>query len=620
MCGIAGIFRTERPVTEPEVTRMTDAIRHRGPDGSGVKLFAKGAIGHRRLSIIDLETGKQPMTNEDETIWITFNGEIYNFQELYVQLKSAGHVFKTRSDTEVIVHGYEQWGTDILKKLRGMFAFSIVDTKKEIVFSARDHFGIKPFFYLKTDKCFAFASELQALKKVEGFTYEPDLKAVDEYLWLQYIPAPKTVFKNIYKLKPAHYVVYHFNGKLEEPKEYWNVDYNKKQIKTEKEWLHELDSVLKKSVEAHLVSDVPFGAFLSGGIDSTLVVSYMAKILKQPVKTFSIGFEEQDFNELEYSNLAAKTYKTDHYTEIVRPNALEILPTLVKHYGEPYGDSSAIPTYYVCQLARKHVTMVLSGDGGDECFAGYGSHLAWMQYDPRNYREGWKRKYYDQLQALFPSKFEKRDSLKRWFGHIQYLPIQDRSELWKEEYKENVNIEMPIFNELMREAKNYSMANKVQYLDMKTYMNYDILTKVDVASMVHSLESRTPLIDKDVWEFAASIPEEFNINTNNAEKKWQGKMLLKKLLGRDFKDDFIYRKKMGFGVPLSKWFAAQGELREVLQDYLLSSNSQILHYFDKKKIEKLIEQNFTGPLWLLLFLEEWLRNFKSENTTHETSH
>ncbi len=618
MCGIAGIFRTNNSVEETEIMEMALSIKHRGPDGYGIKLFDKGAIGHRRLSIIDLETGKQPMCNEDESIWITFNGEIYNYLELYNQLKSAGHQFKTKSDTEVIIHGYEEWGYDIVKKLRGMFSFALVDTKKEKIFCARDNFGIKPFYYLKTDTCFAFGSELQEFHQVKEFNAELDLKAIDEYLWLQYITAPKTVFKNVFKLKPAHYLVYHFNGKIEEPVEYWDVSFEKKKIKTEKEWLHELDAVLKKSVEAHLVSDVPFGAFLSGGIDSTLVVSYMSKTLKQPVKTFSIGFEEQEYNELEYSNLAAKKYNTEHHVEIVKPDALDILPKLVRHYGEPYGDSSAIPTYYVCELARKHVTMVLSGDGGDEAFAGYGSHSAWMQYDPINYRAGWKRKYYNQLHKIFPSNFPERADLKRWFQHIQYLPTESRSELWKNDYREeNLNKEVQIFNQLMARAEKYSMANKVQYLDMKTYMNYDILTKVDVASMIHSLEVRTPLIDKEVWEFAASIPEEFNINNKNSEKKWQGKLLLKKILSRDFDDNFIHRKKMGFGVPLSKWFAGKGELRVILEDYLLSSNSNILHYFKKEKIEKLLEENQTGPLWLLLFLEEWLRNFKSLKTKNK---
>jgi asparagine synthase (glutamine-hydrolysing) len=612
MCGIAGIFRTNGRVEEAEITEMALSIKHRGPDGYGQKLFEKGAIGHRRLSIIDLETGKQPMCNEDETIWITFNGEIYNYLELYEELKKAGHQFKSKSDTEVIIHGYEQWGYDIVKKLRGMFSFALVDTKKQKVFCARDNFGIKPFYYMKTDTCFAFGSELQEFKQVKEFTAEIDLKAVDEYLWLQYITAPKTVFKNVYKLKPAHYIVYHFNGKIEEPTEYWDVNYNKKQIKTEKEWIEELNNVLKKSVEAHLVSDVPFGAFLSGGIDSTLVVSYMAKILKQPVKTFSIGFDEADFSELEYSNLAAKKYKTDHYTEIVKPNALDILPTLVKHYGEPYGDSSAIPTYYVCKLAREHVTMVLSGDGGDECFAGYNSHVAWMENDPAHYRTGWKNKYFNELSMLFPSRFPQRDNVARWYGHIQYLPSESRSALWRDDSKENHTAEYKYFHDLRKHTAKYSLANKVQYWDLKMYMPYDILTKVDVASMIHSLEVRTPLIDKEVWEFAATIPQEFNIQKKNNGKNWEGKLLLKKILSKDFDDSFIHRPKMGFGVPISKWFAEKGELHDVLKDYLLSTDSCILHYFKREKIEELLKVNFTGALWLLLFLEEWLRNFKSQ--------
>jgi len=327
---------------------------------------------------------------------------------------------------------------------------------------------------------------------------------------------------------------------------------------------------------------------------------------------------------LEYSNLAAKKYNTEHHIEIVKPDALDILPKLVKHYGEPYGDSSAIPTYYVCELARKHVTMALSGDGGDEGFAGYGSYAGWMKNNPANFREGWKKNNYSTLSKLFPSRFPKMDELNRWYSHIQYLPVADRSQLWKNEYQSYLNTELEIFNQLHRHTKNYSLANKVQYWDMKTYMNFDILTKVDVASMIHSLEVRTPLIDKEVWEFAASIPEEFNINNKNSEKKWEGKLLLKKILSKDFDDNFIYRKKMGFGVPISKWFAAKGELRSVLEDYLTSSDSQILHYFEKEKVNSLIDQNFTGPLWLLLFLEEWMRNFKSTSTiqkqvTHETN-
>jgi len=611
MCGIAGIFRTDEPVAESELMEMTSCINHRGPDGYGIKLFGQGGIGHRRLSIIDLETGRQPMTNENQTVWITFNGEIYNFHELHDELQKCGHRFKTKSDTEVIIHGYEQWGYDVVKKLRGMFSFAIVDEQNRKVFAARDHFGIKPFYYFSSNRCFAFGSELQVFHHLKEFTGEIDLVAMDEYLWLQYIPAPKTIFKNIFKLKPAHYIVYNFDGQLEQSKRYWDVDYSNKKIRTEKEWLNELDAVLKKSVEAHLVSDVPFGAFLSGGIDSTLVVSYMSQILKQPVKTFSIGFDETDFNELDYSKKAADKYNTEHHTEIVKPDALAILPKLVKHYGEPYGDSSAIPTYYVSELARKHVTMVLSGDGGDECFAGYGSYMAWMKDSQTMNGTGWKKNYFNFMNKIFPSRYVKTDELNRWLKYIHYISAEDRARLWKKDYRINFDEELKLFLELRASSSHYTLANQVQYMDMQTYMPYDILTKVDVASMIHSLEVRTPLIDKDVWEFAAAIPEEFNIKFNAAEQKWQGKLLLKKLLTKDFDNDFINRKKMGFAVPLTKWFSEKGDLRTVLEDYLLSADSTILFYFEKEKIKQMLEQMNTGPLWLLLFLEEWLRNFKS---------
>lgn len=607
MCGIAGIARLNKPVETSEIQLMTDYIRHRGPDGWGYKEFKNGSIGHRRLSIIDLESGKQPMSNEDGTIWITFNGEIYNFKELEAELKAAGHTFKTNSDTEAIIHGYEQWGYDVLKRLRGMFSFAIVDEKKEKIFAARDHFGIKPFYYLKTDEVFAFGSELQEFKAVKEFKPDLSLEAIDEYLCLQYIPAPKTVFKNVFKLQAAHYIVYNFNGKLEQQTPYWDIDFSRKKIKTEKEWLAITDEILKKSVEAHLVSDVAFGAFLSGGIDSTLVVSYMSKILKQPVKTFSIGFDEDDFNELEYSKLAAAKYKTEHHTEIVKPDALGILPTLVNHYGEPFGDSSAIPTYYVCQLARKHVTMTLSGDGGDEGFAGYGSYLSWMKYQPENLHTGLKKQLYPYYKKLFPNKYPKKEMLQSWLGQIAYLPVEWRSRLWKNEYREVISQTPTGFEKLFDKAVDYTPANRVQYMDMKTYMNFDILTKVDVAAMIHSLEVRTPLIDKEVWEMAATIPEEFNINNKAGE--WRGKLLLKNILQKDFKEDFIHRRKQGFAVPLSKWFSNEGELRGLLEDKLLSEKSLLNTYFNHKTIREIIDNKLTGPLWLLLFLEEWMENF-----------
>lgn len=604
MCGIVGIFRTQSAVEESEISRMAEQIRHRGPDGQGIKLFPQGAIGHRRLSIIDISTGAQPMCNETGSVWITFNGEIYNYLELRDRLKALGHVFATNSDTEVIVHGYEEWGAGLLQQLRGMFAFAITDLEKQQVLVARDHFGIKPVYYYSDGKTFAFASELQAFNAVQNIRRTVDLTAIDEYLWFQYIPAPKTIWKEIRKLEPAHYFVYHFDGRVEEPKCFWSIDFSKKRNRTAAQWMEEAEQVIKDSVQAHLVSDVPFGAFLSGGIDSTLVVSYMSQLLNKPVKTFSIGFEESEFNELEYSELAAKKFGTQHYTELVRPDALGMLSLLTKHYGEPYGDSSAIPTYYVCKLAREHVTMSLSGDGGDEAFAGYGSYIMWMKYQAISYRSGWKKKLFPLAQSLWPSRYPATDTLARWMERIQYFSTAQRKTLWRPDVENGFQDSNEAFERLFRQTSALSLANKAQFMDMKTYMPYDILTKVDVASMINSLEVRTPLIDKNVWEFAATIPESFNISSNNGE--WNGKQILKNILRKQFPQNFIDRPKKGFAVPLSKWFAKGGSLHDMINDRLLSQQSHVLHYFDREKVAGLVSANQSGHLWLLLFLEEWL--------------
>ncbi len=609
MCGIAGYINLQGNAEFSSIESMTQAIAHRGPDGFGHQLFKTVAIGHRRLSIIDLEAGKQPMASADEKIWITFNGEIYNYQELKDELKQSGIVFKTNSDTEVIIYAYQKWGYDCLKKLRGMFAFGIVDLNKQEVFIARDHFGIKPLYIYKSNNTVAFASELQQFKSLPGFDKSINLQALDNYLWMQYIPAPLTIFNSVQKLKPAHYITLSFNGNLSQQIEYWDLSFEKKQIKTQSEWLEATSYAIKESVDAHLVSDVPFGAFLSGGIDSTLIVKYMSEVLPQPVKTFSIGFEEQEFNELKYADSAAKKYNTNHYTEIVKPDALGLLPKLVKHYGEPFGDSSAIPTYYVCELARKHVTMTLSGDGGDEVFAGYDSYVNWMQYMPINYREGFRKTIYPYLEKIMPARYPRKDTLNNWLHHIEYLNKDWRAQLWNEDYKAAIVQSPNGFEELYEKTKRLSLANKVQYMDMKNYMSFDILTKVDIASMAHSLEVRTPFIDKKVWEFAATIPEEFNIN--NKSGRWNGKLLLKELLEKDFSKDFVYRKKQGFAIPLGKWFTNEGELKNILHEKLLSSDSNLNIYFNNKSIEHLLNSSNIGGMWLLLFLEEWLHQFNT---------
>ncbi len=612
MCGITGIIRTNRPVTKQEISAMTDAIAHRGPDGEGFWLNENVAIGHRRLSIIDLNSGSQPMCNEDGKVWITFNGEIYNFVELKSELEKLGHQFKTKSDTEVIIHGWEQWGRGCVTKLRGMFSFGIVDLNKRIVFLARDYFGIKPLVYYRDENCFAFSSEILALRKIENATYEINLQALDQYLQLQYIPAPFTIFRNIYKLPPAHSMEIGFDGKVSNPECYWTFQFKPYRWKSEKSWLEELEYTLKDSVKNHLISDVAFGAFLSGGVDSSAVVAYMAQILEKPVKTFSIGFKDAEFDETPYAKIASNIWKTEHHVEIVEPNGIEILPDLVKHYGEPYGDSSAIPTYYVSQLARKHVTMVLSGDGGDELFGGYESHLWWRKYHdtPIAWRPKWKDTLYPYAHKYFPTRFPKPHkpvpSLNYWLRMINYFSPEERARLWRPEYHSLLQHSLDIFEDEFKTASAFSTTQMVQYMDLKTYLPFDILTKVDIASMIHSLEVRPPFVDKNVVEFAMSIPENLNVK-KMGEEDWKGKLLLRKLMSKYYSHDYLFRRKMGFSIPYNKWLGLKGDWSGEISDRLLNKNAQLYNYFTPQTIKDTIANERYGPIWLLLFLDEWFK-------------
>lgn len=613
MCGISGIIRFNKPVERAEIEQMSSVIAHRGPDGEGIWLDGQVALGHRRLSIIDLETGRQPMCNEDQTVWISYNGEIYNFLELRDLLEKRGHKFRSHSDTEVIIHAYEEWGESCVEFFRGMFAFGIVDQNKRRIFLARDHLGIKPLVYYQSDNCFAFASEIQALRQIDGICLDLDVQALDQYLFLQYIPAPLSIFKQIRKLPPAHRMSVTFDGKISTPEEYWRLEFRPNYNKSESQWIEELEMVLRDSVKAHLVSDVPFGAFLSGGVDSSAVVAFMTQILNKPVKTFSIGFEEDEYSELSYAEIAAKRWGTEHHVEIVKPDALSILPDLVCHYGEPFGDSSAIPTYYVCKMARKHVPMVLSGDGGDEAFAGYNSYFAWL-----NSIEGkgsYNRSLVGKLlypieRRLFPTRFSPPPkygvSLDNWLSIINYMPKELRQRLWRPEYMDVTNCPLGPFEREYARTEGFSNVHKVQYMDLKTYLPFDIMTKVDIASMIHGLEVRTPIVDRKVMEFAATLPESFNVG-KGANGEWQGKLLLKKLMGKYYPQNFPHRNKMGFAVPLRKWFAKNGALHDELNERLRGPNSVIREYFEPKIVQHLIKINSTGPLWLLLFLDEWLK-------------
>ena len=608
MCGIAGIIKKSSSIQSFEIEKITDAIKHRGPDGAGVFISDNIGIGHRRLSIIDLEGGKQPLSNMDESLWITFNGEIYNYLELKNELLQKGHTFKTSSDTEVVIHAYEEWRENCVNKLRGMFAFGIIDLRKNELFLARDHFGIKPLLYAYSNEVFCFSSEIQALKKVEGLDWSINISALDQYLQFQYIPAPNTIFKNAYKLPPAHWMRINGEGKILEIKKYWQLEFKKSIVKNENEWAEELSNVIKESVKAHLVSDVPFGAFLSGGIDSSTVVGLMAQQMDIPVKTFSIGFNEEDFSELKYAKIVSDYWKTEHYEEIVQPDALSILPELVRHYGEPFGDSSAIPTWYVSKLAKKHVTMVLTGDAADELFAGYESYTTrWNKHiNPiPEHLPNYKKLLYPFFNKIDSKNFPYRTSnLSDWLRYIHYFNDNSRKNIWKKEISSTFEKSNRSFLEkLFDETNSFSHFQKPQFLDFNTYMPGAVLTKVDIASMMNSLETRTPLLDINVVEFASTIPENFNIRKINGS--WEGKLLLKKNLEKFFSKEFIYRKKMGFATPISNWFGKDGIKNKEVKERLLDSNNAFNQYFNKEEIENIVNENNSGNKWLLLFLQEW---------------
>jgi asparagine synthase (glutamine-hydrolysing) len=610
MCGIAGLLRRKTTVQESEIKKMTNSLAHRGPDGSGFYTSKNVGIGHRRLSIIDLEGGKQPLCNEDATVWITFNGEIYNYLELRSQLVQKGHRFQTNSDTEVVVHAYEEWGTECVTKLRGMFAFAIMDTNKEELYIARDHFGIKPLVYAVSEDVFCFASELQALKQVEGIKWTTNLQALDQYLQFQYIPAPNTIYNQAYKLLPAHWMRVKFDGSIKEIKRYWQLEFKEGSIRTASEWAEELSDVLQESVKAHLVSDVPFGAFLSGGIDSTAVVGYMAKLMQEPLKTFSIGFNEHKYSELHYAKMVAQRWNTDHHEEIVNPDGLAILPELVKHYGEPFGDSSAIPTWYVSRLARKHVTMVLTGDAADELFGGYQSYTTrWNRHiNPvPEHLSAVKKSLYPIMNKINPQKFAMRTATTDdWVRYIHYYNDIARKKLLKKEISNSFQSNNRDFlEEIMGKSQQFGHFQKAQALDFNTYLPNDVLAKVDVASMMHGLETRTPFLDINVVEFAATIPQQHNLSEINAN--WEGKLLLKKNLEKYFPKEFVHRPKMGFAVPVSDWFGDGGSKQNEIRERLLDNQNGFSEFFNRESLEQIANGNHAGQQWLLLFMQEWLQ-------------
>lgn len=617
MCGIAGFLRTDGGLAEAVAAEsMADRLRHRGPDGGGVYAAGPAAISHRRLAIIDPAGGQQPVSNEDGSLWITYNGEIYNFAEIRHDLEARGHRFRTHCDTEVVVHAYEEWREECLARFRGMFAFAIWDARDRSLFLARDRFGIKPLYFYSGPGIHAFASELQAFDALADYRPTTDLQAIDLYLHLQYIPAPFTIFREVRKLPQAHWMRVTAAGSVEGPRRYWNLEFAPDETRSEGAWIEELDASLRETVASHLVSDVPFGAFLSGGIDSSTVVGYMSGILGQAVRTFAIGYEEVEYDETSYARQAAARFGTQHHEEIVRPDALAILPQLVQHYGEPLADSSAIPTWYVSRLAARHVKMVLSGDGGDELFAGYSSYpyLLWSQRKPA----AWSGRLRHRIAALGRRSGALRPLASPedvWYSNTAYFSEEARRALWRSEHHDLLPRTRQWFDSQFTLAPVDDLCSRFQYVDVNSYLAHDILAKVDVASMCHSLEVRVPLIDHVFASTVARIPSRFKVKWSGTGplrddtplESLVGKYLLKRNAERFFSAEFVHRPKRGFDVPIRPWLA--GAVRGELTARLLGS-SRLSELFDRTAIERMLTSSGTiaghgWRLWALLVLDEW---------------
>ncbi len=624
MCGIFGIANLNKsPVDGSLLSRMCDVITHRGPDDAGQYIDHNIGIGMRRLSIIDLsKNGHQPMPNENHSVWLVFNGEIYNYQQLRNDLRDKGHQFRSNTDAEVVLHLYEDVAENCLSYLRGMFAFAIWDERKDELFLARDRLGQKPLLYYQDNHHLCFASEFSALLAGGHIDRNINDKAIDQYLTFGYVPAPATIYKEIFKLLPGHYGIYK-DGKLNF-KKYWDLDYSHKIAISEEEASLELIRHLKEAVNLRLSSDVPLGVFLSGGLDSSTVTALMSQLTNK-VRTFSIGFEEADFNELEYARTVARCFSTDHHEFMVKPKALEILPLLVEHYGEPYSDSSAIPSYYVAKETRKYVTVALNGDGGDESFAGYDRYQAMVLAESYNHlpsilQDGLSRaiisiapdglNYKNRRKRL--RRFIESASLpfySRYCNWISIISDTEKNRLYNESFKEKLGNGKP--EDWLRDYPNLSsdvkLVDLLMAIDIKTNLANDLLVKMDIASMANSLETRSPFLDHKLMEFAAKLPPEYKM------KRLIKKYILKKAIKDLIPKENLHRKKMGFAVPVGEWF--RNDLKGFLREILLSRSSLNREYFKPEVIKNMVNQHiekrvdYTFQLWALLMLELWHQRF-----------
>jgi len=624
MCGICGIFEYERhePIAQELVHRMNETIVHRGPDDEGIFIDGGLGFGFRRLSIIDLAGGHQPLSNEDGKLWVMLNGEIYNYPELRKDLEDRGHKFATHSDTETIVHLYEEYGEDCFRRLRGMFAIALWDSRQQRLLLARDRVGKKPIFYAATKNRIVFGSELKCILAAGDFSREPDNESVSDYFSFGYIPAPKTIYKAAKKLRPGHYLVASAEGVRETA--YWDISFAEVEQHSEEEWCEQLRHELCAATRVRLMSDVPLGAFLSGGVDSSSVVAMMSHLMKRAVTTCSIGFEEEEFNEAAYARELAQFFHTDHHEEFIHPHAVEVLDKLAWHFDEPFADSSAIPTYYVSAVARRFVTVALGGDGGDESFAGYRRYY----YDQiENQRRGYlplpvRRGIFGPLGRAYPAiprapRFLRakatlqslaRSPLEGYFHEVSLFREDLKSRLFTGDFARSLNgyNSRDVLQHYYDRACTDDLLSRIQYVDIKTYLPDDILTKVDRASMAVSLEVRAPLLDHVLMELAAKIPSSLKLRGRD------GKYIFKKAVESVLPKGVTTRKKQGFAVPLGTWF--RGELRETAHDAIFSNKNDD-GILDANSLRKIWDQHQRGDydrspqLWAVLMFRKWRQAF-----------
>jgi asparagine synthase (glutamine-hydrolysing) len=619
MCGIAGVAATDRAPADPGLLRaMTDVIAHRGPDGEGFHVDGAVGLGHRRLAIIDLATGAQPMASDDQHVWITYNGELYNYRELRRELEARGVVFRTASDTEVLLKSYEAWDLECLPRLRGMFAFGIWDGRRRRVVLARDHVGIKPLVYAWDGRRLLFGSEPKALLADRALSRELDWEALGDYLVWHYVPSPRTIYRAIRKLPPASYLTLDLDTATLVVRRYWTMRFDPDPRPSEAEWLDGLLRHLDDAVTSHLVSDVPVGAFLSGGLDSSAVVAAMARASPGRVRTFSIGFDETGFDELPHARAVAHRLGTDHYELVVKPDALEVVPRLAWQLDEPFADASAIPTYYVSKITRQHVTVALSGDGGDENFAGYRRYREALATHRRLDR--WPATLVKPLLGaaarLLPPGARGQatlaylgdDPLGRYFRLVTAHYPPPGTLLAKDARARLGGGHREVFERLARAAAAPDYVATLQALDVETYLPEDILTKVDRTSMLVSLESRVPLLDRPLMEFLATMPTAFKMRDG------VGKYLLRRATQDRLPTSTLTRGKMGFGVPLGTWFRT--DLADYTRDLLLGTRTRQRGLLDPVGVERLLAEHQAGPrdlsdaIWTLVCLEQWARQWQ----------